>query len=142
MFLTKECDYGIRIIRALADGTKKTVEAIADEQHIPQKYAYKIIKKLDLAGYVQSVRGRGGGYLLLKPLASFNLADVLTTIDAKRYINECLQKDSTCPFKTNPDKPCTVHNELVRLQEMVVSELKMLTLDVALRVEDELYASR
>jgi len=28
MLLTKECDYGIRVIRALADGTKKTVEAI------------------------------------------------------------------------------------------------------------------
>ena len=132
MLLTKECDYGIRIIRALVDGTKKTVEIIAEEQHIPKKYAYKIVKKLDRAGFVQSVRGRGGGYRLNKPLDSFTVADIVTTIDANRYINECLQDDSLCPFKIDPRKPCTVHQQLVRIQKMVLSELNSLTMDVAL----------
>ena len=132
MFLTKECDYGIRIIRALVDGTKKTVEDIALEQNIPKKYAYKIIKKLDRAELVRSVRGRGGGYRLSKPLNSFSVADIIATIDTNRYINDCLQDDSECPFKHDPEKPCTVHQELMRIQEMVISQLSALTMDVAL----------
>jgi len=137
MFLTKECDYGIRIIRALADGTKKRVETIAKEQHIPPKYAYKIIKKLGKGGFVQSTRGRSGGYRLLKPLDSFTLADVLITVDGERYVNECLREDSTCPFKINATQPCTVHQLLERIQEMVVHELKAHTMEVALRTEDD-----
>ena len=133
MFLTKECDYGIRIIRALADGTKKTVETIANEQHIPIKYTYKIIKKLDQANLVQSTRGRSGGYRLRKPLDSTSLGDILMTIDAGRYVNECLQEGSACPFKNNPDSPCTVHRELERIQNMILNELQLLTMDVALR---------
>ena len=136
MFLTKECDYGIRIIRALMDGTKKTVESIAEEQHIPTKYAYKIIKKLDRAGFVRSVRGRGGGYHLLIPLDTFTLADIVKTIDANRYVSECLRNDSECPFKTDRETPCNVHRELERIQTIVVGELQSIPMDIALRVED------
>ena len=137
MFLTKECDYGIRIIRALTDGAKKTVETIAKEQHIPLKYSYKIIKKLDQAGFLQSVRGRSGGYRLHKPLDSFTLADIVMTIDPARYINECLHESSDCPFKSDPDTPCTVHLEFTRIHEMIVNEFKALTMDAVLRVETE-----
>ena len=123
MFLTKECDYGIRVIRAVAGGEKKTVEAIAKEELIPSKYAYKIVKKVERAGLVKSIRGRNGGYLLTKPLDDFTLLDIITAIDADRYVNECLQGDATCVFKDNPDKPCGVHLELVRLQGIIAEGL-------------------
>jgi len=35
MFLTKECDYGVRIIRALSHEERMTVEAISTAEHIP-----------------------------------------------------------------------------------------------------------
>ena len=119
MFLTKECDYGVRIIRTLADGTKKTVEAIAMEEDIPKKYAYKIVKKLEVGGFVSSMRGRGGGYRLHRPLDTFSLVDIVATLDAKRYVNECLREGSTCKFKG----ACTVHKELDRLQTLIMAEL-------------------
>ena len=123
MFLTKECDYGIRVIRALAVGDKKTVEVIAMEELIPSKYAYKIVKKVERAGLVKSIRGRNGGYVLTKSLDDFTLLDVITAVDSERYVNECLQEDSTCVFRSGPDKPCGVHLELVRLQGMIAEEL-------------------
>ena len=133
MLLTKECDYGIRVIRALADGNKKTVELIATEEQIPPKYAYKIVKKLEQAGFVQSTRGRSGGYRLHKPLNSFNLVDVVLAIDSHRYVNECLRADSTCTFKTNPDQLCTVHIELKRVEILLISELGSKTMEEVLK---------
>ena len=122
MFLTKECDYGVRIIRTLADGTKKTVEAIANEELIPHKYAYKIIKKLERYGLVLSKRGRSGGYVLAKALDSFTLLDVVAAVDAARYVNECLHPASDCNFRDHPERPCKVHDEMARVQSIVADE--------------------
>ena len=134
MLLTKECDYALRIIRALADGTKKNVETIAEEQYIPLTYAYNIIKKLGRANFVQSIRGRSGGYCLHKPLGSFSLADVIDTIDSNRFVSGCLHEDFACSFRNHPDRQCTVHRHLARIQSNISSEMKSLTMDVALYV--------
>lgn len=138
MFLTKECDYGVRVIRALADGTKKTVEAIAIEEDIPKKYAYKIVKKLENGGYVASMRGRGGGYRLCKPLDTFTLVDIVLAVDSKRYVNECMREESNCQFKNHPERPCAVHKELNRLQDLIVAELSIKTMDQVFMLEGNL----
>lgn len=135
MFLTKECDYGVRVIRALASGIKKTVEIIATEQHIPKKYAYKIVKKLERGNYIYSIRGRGGGYRLLKPLNTFTLVDIVAAIDPTRYVNECLRDESLCAFKHDPNGKCLVHLELAKLQDLVISALNAKTMDQILQVE-------
>ena len=124
MFLTKECDYAMRVIRALADGTKKTVETISTEEQIPKKYAYKIIKKMERESFVKSVRGRAGGYSLLKPLNTFTVLDVLMAVDSNRYVNECLREDSDCPFKQDNKKPCAFHTEFENLQKVIMKELR------------------
>ena len=134
MFLTKECDYGVRVIRALADGKKRTVDVIATGEHIPKKYAYKIVKKLEKGGFINSIRGRNGGYQILKPLDSFTLVDVVVAIDPDRYLNECLRGDSECHFKLQEDV-CNVHKELARLQELVITALSAKTMDEILQKE-------
>lgn len=123
MFLTKECDYGIRIIRALADGQKKTAEDICDIENIPGQFAYKILKKMERGGFLQSCRGRDGGYWLVKSLDDITIHDIITTIDEYLFINECLRDDRPC--SRNPESsPCLVHHELERIQEQLVSELQ------------------
>lgn len=123
MLLTRECDYGIRIIRALSCGTKKNIDVISDEEHIPQKYAYKIIKKMVRAGLVSSMRGRIGGYNLNKPLTEFNLYDIVVAIGDDRYIKDCLKPDFVCPFRENPDNMCTVHGEIASVQDIIMVAL-------------------
>ena len=135
MFLTRECDYAIRIVRTLAEGIKKTVEEIAQDEQIPYKYTYKIVKKLENAGFLDSTRGRIGGYRLKRALENFTLADVIMAIDPERFLNECLKKDSDCPFKANKDQPCTVHHELVRIQKLLLSEFSSKSLATVLRRE-------
>jgi len=122
MLLTKECDYGVRIIRVLADGEKRTVQTISEAEHIPLKYTYKIIKKLEKVGLVKSIRGIHGGYVLVKNLEEFSLLDIVASIDKKLVLNECLLPDAQCQ-RNNPDAPCNVHQELGRIQSVLVTEL-------------------
>ena len=123
MFLTKECDYGVRIIRALSDGEKRIVESICEEEHIPGQYAYKILKKLERAGLVQGVRGRNGGYKLNRALPQISLFDIVTAIDSNLYVFECLRKGHKCV--NNPtENCCSIHTELERVQHVLETEMK------------------
>ena len=127
MLLTKECDYGIRVIRALADGEKRMVQDICKAENIPGQYAYKILKKLENTGFLESTRGRKGGYRLIKPLNTFNLYDIIMAMDENMFINACLRKDRPCVRNTS-DEPCAVHNEFERVQKILIEELKLKTI--------------
>jgi Rrf2 family protein len=123
MFLTKECDYGLRIVRALGDGEKKNAEKICKIEHIPSQYVYKTLKKLDKAGIVRSIRGRGGGYSLNMPLDSFSIYDVVYAVDEELFLNACLRPDEMC-LRNSMEKPCVVHAELERIQSALSFEMK------------------
>jgi len=123
MFLTKECDYSLRIMRALKNEQQRTVSEICDEEHIPDKYAYKILKKLEKAGFIQIKRGTNGGYTLIRPLESFTIFDVVSAVDEKLFLFECLKDENLCPNNNNKT-PCKVHNEFLRIQNVLVSEMK------------------
>ena len=123
MLLTKECDYSLRIMRALGDEEQRTVKTICDMEHIPHKYAYKILKKLQKAGFVQNKLGPSGGYFLLKPLDSFTMYDVVSAVDENLFLFECLKNEKLCPLN-NEDAPCKVHTEFIRIQNVLVSEMK------------------
>jgi len=133
MFLTKECDYSLRIIRALIGGRKKTVEEICDIEYIPHQYAYKILKKLQHAGFVQSIRGRDGGYRLDKPLDTFTIFDVVSAIDSNLFVFECLREGKECPRNLS-ERLCAVHLEFERIQKLLVGEMRMKTMSEVLRL--------
>ncbi|MCL2839487.1 MAG: Rrf2 family transcriptional regulator [Defluviitaleaceae bacterium] len=128
MLLTKECDYGLRIIRTLGDGHKRTVQTICDKEHVPHKYAYKILKKLQHAGLVQNKRGPDGGYFLIKPLNTFTIYDVVSAVNESLFVFECLRDGAICPIN-NDDKPCIIHGELNRIQNVLMDEMKSKTMD-------------
>ena len=127
MFLTKECDYGLRIVRTLGGGYKKNAEDICTEEQIPSQYVYKILKKLDRAGIVQSIRGRDGGYKLAMPLDAFSIFDVVSAIDDSLSLSECMREGKKCP-RNSVEQPCAVHKELARVQEILIGQLRMKTM--------------
>ena len=46
MLITRETDYALRILRTLSDGKSYTAGELAERESLPQKFAYKILKKL------------------------------------------------------------------------------------------------
>jgi Rrf2 family protein len=132
MLLTKECDYGLRILRELGDGKLKTMQAICDKELIPYKYAYKIIKKLHKAELVQNKRGVYGGYFLQQPLNTLSVYDVVTAIDDRLFIFECIKDPQSCPLN-NADSPCAIHLELDRIQNLLIQEMKSKSIEEILK---------
>ena len=127
MFITKECDYAVRIIRRLSNGDKVTVRSLCREEKIPHFYAYKILNKLEKSSFVQSKRGSFGGYLLLRDANTITLYDVILAIDSNAFLAECVKSKGYCPRNT-PEEPCKVHIELCRLQNQFIALIKERTL--------------
>lgn len=122
MLITRECDYALRAVRALSDGTKRSVKEVCDAEFIPQQYAYKILKKLENGGIVVSCRGANGGYELVKPLQDLSMLDIVLAVERELLLNECMNCDFDCP--NNPaNSPCTVHTELCRVQKVLTNAL-------------------
>jgi Rrf2 family protein len=134
MLLTKEGDYGARIIRTLASGEKKAVAVICENEHIPIPFAYKILKKMEHAGLLKGIRGRNGGYKLIKTLGEITLYDVMTAVDETIFIFECLSDRKYCPLN-RADSPCAVHLELDRLQNLLIAEMQKKTMRELLQID-------
>ena len=122
MFLTKECDYAIRVVRELADEEIKTTKTICENEQIPMPFAYKILKKLESAGIIRAHRGTNGGYRLAKRPNQISLFNIVSAVDKNLFVNECMKQDYVCP--NNKDgKNCGIHLEFCRLQGILIKAL-------------------
>lgn len=123
MLITRECDYAIRIIRALSSGEIANIQTICGQEQITSAIAYKIARKLEKAGFLKSYRGSTGGYALNCDLEKTTLYDILTIIDPELLLIECMQSGYECTLNL-PRRPCLVHREFSRIQSKLNQELK------------------
>lgn len=123
MIITRECDYSIRVIRALSSYEVVNVSNICMMENIPETFAYKICRKLERAGIIQSFRGSTGGYKLVADAAILTLYDIVSAVNKNLYISSCTNEENICSQNTN-EKPCMVHREFCRIQAMLTAELK------------------
>lgn len=123
MFITREADYGIRTVRALASGKKMNIAAICEQEKVPRQFAYKILKELSRAGIVEIVRGVSGGYILTADLEQLTLYDIISVIDDDLFLNKCMEPGYQCE-RNQEQSPCRFHQELTRIQKVVETELK------------------
>src|SRR5690242_15117896 len=57
------------------------IQDIARRQNIPLKFLEQILLTLKQGGFVQSRKGRGGGYYLTRSPAAITLGEVVRTMD-------------------------------------------------------------
>ena len=131
MFLTKECDYAIRVVRDLSNMEMKPVRVICANEHIPTPFAYKILKKLERARIVKAHRGAAGGYRLAKSPEHISLLEIVVAIDDHLFLNACLQEGHHCTRNADGDS-CNVHKALAKLQEVVAGALMSTNINAVL----------
>ncbi len=116
----------MRICRVLHDGKVHNVREICQAEEIPKAFAYKILRELEMAGLVKSERGNQGGYYLNRPLSELTLYDVVKITEDDLAILHCMKEDCS----RNPDSmPCKVHQEIERIQKILIDELKKKTIE-------------
>ena len=104
MLITRECDYAVRVLRAMAEEKRVSVNEICEKELITAPFAYKILKKLQKSGMVRGYRGVHGGYSLNCDLDQITLYDVYTTIDPGMFIIDCWNLAMTVPGTAQTDR--------------------------------------
>ena len=129
MFITRECDYAVRVLRAMAGTERVSVSEICEQELLTAPFAYKILKKLQKAGFVKGYRGVHGGYSLNCDLGQVTLYDVYSSIDPDMFIIDCLNPEFECARNNEIAEGCSVHCELVDIQGELCRMLKRKSLE-------------
>lgn len=126
--ITREADYAIRIVLALArhaaDPAPVSAEVVADEMAVPYRFVRKIAGKLVRAGLVASARGRFGGLRLARRASTLSLLDVLMAVDPETVtLNICLLDPRAC----RRTGTCVIHPRLASIQADLERSLASVT---------------
>jgi Rrf2 family transcriptional regulator, nitric oxide-sensitive transcriptional repressor len=90
MRLTVQTDYALRTLMFLgASEGHQTIEVIARQYGISKNHLMKVAQRLVAEGYVESVRGRGGGLVLARPLEALHLGTIVRAFEDVGTFVEC-----------------------------------------------------
>jgi len=122
----KLTDYATVLMTALA-AEPDSVHAAADlaqRAHLEPATASKILKMLAKAGLLTSFRGATGGYRLSRPADAITLADIVTAMEGKFGMTECVSHAGQC----NHEPHCGVRRNWRRVSDVVENALRGVTL--------------
>lgn len=123
MLITRETDYALRILRSLSDGRHYTAGELAQREILPQKFTYKILKKLEKAGIVQIIRGSNGGCSLAANLREVSLFELIEAVENKAQLTCCMETGYECEWVKEQGRKCTIHEQLCQVQAAIDREL-------------------
>lgn len=102
-----------------------SIKSIAARQGISEKYLEQIIGQLNRAGYVRSVRGAQGGYLLAKDPAEYTVGMILRLMEGNLLVVGCLDEDAAACERA---EHCVTQEVWHQMQEAISGIVDNITL--------------
>ena len=101
---------------------------IAEQQNIPLNYLEQLLSTLKKAGFVKSIRGAQGGYLLARKPKDIVVADILTTLEGSMSLTDVGQQCTELDFfwKSIEEKVNSLFN--VTIQDILLDKQRLKSL--------------
>ncbi len=130
MMLTTKGRYAVMAIVdiAMQESTNQPVSLsdISKRQGITEPYLEQIFSKLRQAGVVKSVRGPGGGYLLVATKHELCVAEVIDAIEESIKMTRCTTHENSGCMKHNAN--CVTHYLWAGLSDYIYRYLAEITI--------------
>ena len=120
--------YALRVMLDLAEhntGEYITLMDIAQRQNISEKYLENIIAALSKNGFLQTMRGRGGGYKLARRPELYTVGSILQVTEGDLVSVACLEQGAN-PCCRSGD--CRTLPMWAKLDQLVSDYLESVTL--------------
>jgi Rrf2 family protein len=118
---SKACEYAIKIMIYIATneqlGKRTGLKEVSESTGSPEAYTAKILQRLVKGDLLESHRGPNGGFDL--PNKKIWLHDIVSTIDGKHLLNDCVLGLDECSGKT----PCPVHDHFSIIKNQITETL-------------------
>lgn len=137
MKLSTRARYGVRAVLELAANQGKEplrIKTIAHRQDISVKYLEQLMTVLKSAGFVRSIRGSRGGYILAKAANQIKLSDIFNALEGPVTTVECLENENYCAKVAD----CVARQVWAEVQHAIMNVLQSMTLqDLVDRANDK-----
>lgn len=141
MKISAQDEYGLRILLQIARAHPEeglNLSQIGELENISQAYAAKITRSLRMAGFIQSIRGHKGGYILAMPPGEIHINQVLKSLGGAIYDEKfCGQHSGNLSLCTN-SVDCSLRSlwtilqlsmdkllDQISIQDLMISESKV-----------------
>jgi Rrf2 family nitric oxide-sensitive transcriptional repressor len=126
MRLTEHTDYALRTLIYLGvQGDRLTpVGEVAQAYGLSKNHLLKVANHLAAAGYVQTVRGNGGGLRLAQPAEAINIGAVVRHTEADLNLVPCFCEGGGCRIEA----ACVLRGTLTTALRAFLAELDRTTL--------------
>ncbi len=126
MRLTEHTDYALRtlIYLGVRDGRLTPVGEVADAYGLSKNHLLKVANHLAAAGYIQTVRGHGGGLRLAQPAEAINIGAVVRSTETDMNLVPCFCEGGGCRIETG----CVLRRTLNMALRAFMAELDRTTL--------------
>ena len=127
MKLSTRTRYGMRATIELAQHNAPRplqLKLIAERQDISVKYLEQLMSMLRSAGFVRSVRGSKGGYVLAKPPEQIKLSDLFHSLEGTVTTAECTDNEDYCGRSAD----CAAREVWVKVETAINEVLSKITL--------------
>jgi Rrf2 family protein len=129
--LTKNTDYAIRALLALASKTGSYVSAksIATEHDIPYQFLRRLLQEMIRHNLIVSKEGVQGGFMMQKDPDEITVTELIEIFQGKVQVSECMFRKQICGNRAR----CVLRHEIMRIEQVVQSEFEKVTIGKLLR---------
>lgn len=127
MRLTIYTDYALRVLMylALKKDELSTIAEISKSYGISENHLMKVAHQLGVAGYVETVRGRGGGLRLAKRVEKIGIGEVVRFTEPDMAIASCFKPvNAACAIRP----ACVLKHALQKARDAFMDVLDEYTL--------------
>lgn len=115
----KETEYALRGLVYIQQQNSKNrrpgITEIAKEIEAPQFYTAKILQRLVRLGFVESLKGKGGGFFFDTAKPQIPLKDLITATEGIRTFSGCGFGLKHC----SKESPCPLHKQYAPIREAI-----------------------
>lgn len=125
MQLTRFTDLGLRVLMFLSvaqPGETRTIGEITDKFDVALNHMTKVVQFMGQCGWLETIRGKGGGIRLARSPETYRLGDIVHTLERTNDLIDCGMPP--CVLQGN----CTLKSLLNKATNAFYAELNRYTL--------------
>lgn len=98
MHITQHTDYALRVLIFLGANEHRlvTIQEIAESFDVSRSHMMKVVNQLIRLGYVEGLRGKGGGLRLARAAGDIVVGAVVRDMESDMELVECFGGESRC----------------------------------------------
>jgi Rrf2 family transcriptional regulator, nitric oxide-sensitive transcriptional repressor len=126
MRLTLNTDFSLRVLMhvGICGNKLTTINDIAHSFGISKAHLMKVVNDLSQKGYLETLRGRGGGIRLMREPRHINIGQVVRDTENQLSVLGCLERKGYCPI----ERVCVLRSALRDATQAFLAVLDAYTL--------------